>query len=111
MLTGTKLPSVPGAGVVVGALGDAALTFLAAPAPPAAGTVTSTRDVVARHRVPTGTALLAARPEQPLRTSLGMQTQQRQVRHQGTERASASRMHPRKANLEQSKLLFVHSYA
>lgn len=106
-----KLLSVPGAGVVVGALGDAALTFLAAPAPPAAGTVTSTRDVMARHRVPTVTALLTAGPEQPLRTSLGMQTQERQIRHQGTERGISQQDDPRKGNLEQSKLLFVHSHA
>lgn len=45
------------------------LTFLAAPAPPARGTITSAGDVVARDVVPAVAVLLTACPEQPLRTS------------------------------------------
>lgn len=63
----------PGSGAVDVSLGfsypGVFLTFLAPPAPPAAGAVTNTSDVVARDIVPTVTELLTACPKQPLRTS------------------------------------------
>lgn len=68
-----KFPSFPGSGAAAVSLDfpypGVFLTFLAAPAPPATGAITSAGDVVARDVVPTVTELLTACPKQPLWTS------------------------------------------